>query len=133
LITIVWIVRKRQGVCETHAAVRNDEDRMPRARVPEGFGTIQEGMVMLSAVHPTRIFLCALFLCVVAVAAACTYTAQADQRAVTVMTQNLYQGTEFANIASLPATPTFAQALGATTADYATYVATRFPDRATQT
>jgi hypothetical protein len=54
-------------------------------------------------------------------------------RAVTVMTQNLYQGTEFRNIQALVGgTPTLEQALAATTADYATYVATRFRDRATQ-
>jgi endonuclease/exonuclease/phosphatase family metal-dependent hydrolase len=51
---------------------------------------------------------------------------------VTVMTQNIYQGTEFAHFAALQAIPepTFEQALGATTADYGTYVATRFKDRA---
>jgi hypothetical protein len=54
-------------------------------------------------------------------------------RSVTVMTQNLYQGTEFRNIQALVGgRPTLEQALAATTADYATYVATRFKDRATQ-
>jgi hypothetical protein len=49
------------------------------------------------------------------------------------MTQNLYQGTEFAHIQALAGTnPTLEQALEATTADYATYVATRFKDRAKQ-
>jgi endonuclease/exonuclease/phosphatase family protein len=52
-------------------------------------------------------------------------------RTVTVMTQNLYQGTEFAHIQSLiGASPSFEEALAATTADYATYEATRFKDRA---
>ncbi len=50
---------------------------------------------------------------------------------VTVMTQNIYQGTEFANFSALQGTtPTFEQALVATTTDYATYLATRFKDRA---
>jgi len=58
--------------------------------------------------------------------------AHADKRSVTVMTQNLYQGTEFSHIQALIGTePTLAEALAATTADYATYVATRFKDRAT--
>jgi hypothetical protein len=53
-------------------------------------------------------------------------------RTVTVMTQNLYQGTEFAHIQGLiGASPSFEEALAATTADYATYEATRFNDRAT--
>ncbi|MEA2201360.1 MAG: hypothetical protein QOI89_1956 [Solirubrobacteraceae bacterium] len=57
--------------------------------------------------------------------------ASADERSVTVMTQNLYQGTEFANFSALQGTtPTFEQALAATSADYATYLATRFTDRA---
>jgi endonuclease/exonuclease/phosphatase family metal-dependent hydrolase len=50
---------------------------------------------------------------------------------VTVMTQNLYQGTEFANFAALQGTNAgINEALAATTADYGTYVATRFKDRA---
>ena len=54
-----------------------------------------------------------------------------DGNSLTVMTQNLYQGTEFANFQALQGTtPTFEQALAATTADYATYEATRFKDRA---
>jgi hypothetical protein len=57
-------------------------------------------------------------------------SAAADSN-LTVMTQNLYQGTEFAHIAALQGkTPTFEEALAATTADYATYQATRFNDRA---
>jgi hypothetical protein len=49
---------------------------------------------------------------------------------VTVMTQNLYQGTEFAHFAALQGTtPGFNEALAATTADYGTYLATRFKDR----
>jgi hypothetical protein len=56
-----------------------------------------------------------------------------SRRLVTVMTQNLYQGTEFRHIQELAGTtPTFEQALAATTADYATYVATRFRDRAAE-
>jgi hypothetical protein len=63
-------------------------------------------------------------------AAAGAGTAYADG-SVTVMTQNLYQGTEFANFAALAGTtPTLEEALAATTADYQTYVATRFKDRA---
>jgi hypothetical protein len=59
-------------------------------------------------------------------------TAYADGQ-VTVMTQNVYQGTEFRNIAALAGhEPSFEEALAATTADYATYVATRFKDRAKQ-
>jgi len=53
------------------------------------------------------------------------------ERVVTVMTQNLYQGTEFRHIQELiGSTPSFEEALAATTADYATYLATRFKDRA---
>jgi endonuclease/exonuclease/phosphatase family metal-dependent hydrolase len=55
-------------------------------------------------------------------------------REVTVMTQNLYQGTEFKHFASLAGKEkvTFEEALEATTIDYATYLATRFKDRARQ-
>ena len=60
-------------------------------------------------------------------------SARADQRSVTVMTQNLYQGTEFRNLQGLAGgSPTLEEALAATTADYATYQATRFKDRAKQ-
>ncbi|MFI4985558.1 MAG: endonuclease/exonuclease/phosphatase family protein [Solirubrobacterales bacterium] len=56
-----------------------------------------------------------------------------DGSSVTVMTQNVYQGTEFRNLQALVGTsPTLEQALAATSADYATYVATRFKDRARQ-
>ncbi|MCW3069123.1 MAG: Endonuclease/exonuclease/phosphatase [Solirubrobacterales bacterium] len=56
--------------------------------------------------------------------------AQAD-KSFTVMTQNLYQGTEFRNFAALQGTNAgFEEALAATSADYGTYVATRFKDRA---
>jgi hypothetical protein len=56
--------------------------------------------------------------------------AHADS-SVTVMTQNLYQGTEFRHFAALEGTnPSFNEALAATTADYGTYIATRFKDRA---
>jgi hypothetical protein len=51
---------------------------------------------------------------------------------LTVMTQNVYQGTEFSHIAELKAGTTFPEALVATSADYATYEATRFKDRAKQ-
>jgi hypothetical protein len=54
---------------------------------------------------------------------------------VTVMTQNLYQGTEFAHIRVLATSKnpvSFNEAIAATTADYATYTATRFKDRAKQ-
>ena len=52
---------------------------------------------------------------------------------VTVMTQNLYQGTEFRHFAALQGTePTLEQALGATTADYITYLQTNFKARAAQ-
>ncbi len=52
---------------------------------------------------------------------------------VTVMTQNLYQGTEFRHFAALQGTtPTFEQALAATTADYITYLRTNFKARAAQ-
>jgi len=60
--------------------------------------------------------------------------ANADKRPLTVMTQNLYQGTEFAHIRALVTgpPPTQAEVLKATTEDYATYQATRFKDRAKQ-
>jgi MFS family permease len=80
----------------------------------------------------------ALLLLALAAAAAAFATltapiARADQRSVTVMTQNLYQGTEFRHIQALAgANPTLEEALAATTADYGTYLATRFPDRAKQ-
>jgi endonuclease/exonuclease/phosphatase family metal-dependent hydrolase len=52
---------------------------------------------------------------------------------VTVMTQNLYQGTEFRHFAGLQGTtPSFGQALEATTADYLTYLQTNFKARAAQ-
>jgi endonuclease/exonuclease/phosphatase family metal-dependent hydrolase len=73
----------------------------------------------------------AALLASVAIAGLAASTASADRRAVTVMTQNLYQGTEFAHFAALAGTtPSFEEALAATTADYATYQATNFPERA---
>ncbi len=73
----------------------------------------------------------ALAAATVALAAVAVGVARADQRSVTVMTQNLYQGTEFSHIQALAgANPTLAQALAATTVDYGTYLATRFKDRA---
>jgi hypothetical protein len=78
-------------------------------------------------------FLLALAATIVALAAVTAGGARADQRSVTVMTQNLYQGTEFRHIQALAgANPTLEQALAATTADYGTYLATRFKDRAKQ-
>lgn len=73
----------------------------------------------------------AVILFAVAWAAIGTGTAHAGG-SVTVMTQNLYQGTEFAHIQGLLTgpPPTEAQVLKATTEDYATYEATRFKDRA---
>jgi len=83
-----------------------------------------------------RIFVRALITLAVAIVApliVAAGSASADQRSVTVMTQNLYQGTEFRHIQALAgANPTLEQALEATTADYGTYLATRFPDRAQQ-
>jgi hypothetical protein len=81
-----------------------------------------------------RLLAGALSVLAVAVVLLRAGSAQADsQRLVTVMTQNLYQGTEFRHIQELAGTtPTFEQALAATTADYATYLATRFKDRAAQ-
>lgn len=65
------------------------------------------------------------------IAAGAPAAAAEGGRMVTVMTQNLYQGTEFAHIQGLVGTsPSFEEALAATTADYATYEATRFNDRA---
>lgn len=80
-------------------------------------------------------FLRASILCAVAWAVIGAGTASADKRSVTVMTQNLYQGTEFAHIRVLAQSKepvSFNQAIAATTADYATYLATRFRDRAKQ-
>ena len=61
-------------------------------------------------------------------------TAHADPRSVTVMTQNLYQGTEFAHIEGLvgKAGVKLPEVLAATTADYATYEHTHFNERAKQ-
>ena len=60
--------------------------------------------------------------------------ASANTRSVTVMTQNLYQGTEFAHIQALVGKVglTEKEIVEATTADYGTYLATRFKDRAKQ-
>ena len=81
------------------------------------------------------VILFAVTWAVIGVAAIGVGTASANQRSVTVMTQNLYQGTEFAHIRVLAQSKvpvSFNEALAATTADYATYVATRFKDRAKQ-
>jgi endonuclease/exonuclease/phosphatase family metal-dependent hydrolase len=88
---------------------------------------------MLCSLRRARAALRVVTLCAIAVIALGVGAAQAHERVVTVMTQNLYQGTEFANLRALAGTtPTFAQALAATTADYRTYLATRFADRAMQ-
>lgn len=85
-----------------------------------------------------RLLLAALFVLALAAALLTAARAQArpghgvgPERVVTVMTQNLYQGTEFRHIQELIGkTPSFEEALSATTTDYATYLATRFKDRA---
>jgi Endonuclease/Exonuclease/phosphatase family len=77
----------------------------------------------------------ALSLCVViwVVGAGAAYAGENGAHSVTVMTQNLYQGTEFRNFEALAGTnPTLGEALAATSADYGTYVGTRFKDRVTQ-
>jgi hypothetical protein len=90
-------------------------------------------------VRPTffglRSLLSAIALCAVlsVLGAGPVYADENRDRSVTVMTQNLYQGTEFRNFQALAGTtPTLEQALAATTADYGTYIATRFKDRARQ-
>ena len=71
---------------------------------------------------------CALALVCLGFGAA---TAQAGPNSVIVMTQNLYQGTEFRHFSELQGkTPTEQEAILATTVDYQTYLATRFADRA---
>lgn len=85
--------------------------------------------------RPGRVLLAfaAAFVAAALVLAALAGAARADRRSVTVMTQNLYQGTEFRHIQALAGkTPTFSEAIAASTADYHTYLATRFPDRAKQ-
>jgi endonuclease/exonuclease/phosphatase family metal-dependent hydrolase len=87
---------------------------------------------ILTTLLRPRAFLRALILAAVAGGVIGAGSANADSN-LTVMTQNLYQGTEFAHFAALQGTtPTLGQALEATTADYATYQATRFKDRAVQ-
>jgi hypothetical protein len=83
--------------------------------------------------HTLARLLLALAAASLALGAIAAGGARADQRSVTVMTQNLYQGTEFRHIQALAgANPTLQQALEATTVDYGTYLATRFKDRANQ-
>jgi hypothetical protein len=61
------------------------------------------------------------------------YADSSEGHSVTIMTQNLYQGTEFRHIQGLIGHEvSFEEALAATTADYSTYLATRFKDRAKQ-
>lgn len=97
---------------------------------------IPSSVLVTPRAHRMRIFVRALITLAVAIVApliVAAGSASADQRSVTVMTQNLYQGTEFRHIQALAgANPTLEQALEATTADYGTYLATRFPDRAQQ-
>jgi hypothetical protein len=62
--------------------------------------------------------------------AAGAYAKAPEPRVVPIMTQNVYQGTEFRHLQALAGhNPTLEEALAATTADYGTYVATRFKDR----
>ncbi len=80
---------------------------------------------MLSIAHPVRarrLLARAVIALALVWAVAGVAGAQAEGgRSVTVMTQNLYQGTEFRNIQGLIGKePTLEQALAATTADYAT-------------
>jgi hypothetical protein len=72
-------------------------------------------------------------LVLVVVAALFGATSAYGDGSITVMTQNLYQGTEFRHFAALQGTePTLEQALAATTADYITYLRTDFKARASQ-
>jgi hypothetical protein len=82
--------------------------------------------------RPPALRLAAVLVSIVACSMIGAATAQAGQ--VTVMTQNLYQGTEFAHIQALTKTksPSFEEAIAATSQDYGTYLATRFKDRAKQ-
>jgi hypothetical protein len=68
-----------------------------------------------------------------AIGASGAYADDQSAHGVTVMTQNLYQGTEFRHLAGLAGKEVgFEEALAATSADYATYLGTRFKDRAKQ-
>jgi Endonuclease/Exonuclease/phosphatase family len=97
---------------------------------------IPSSMLATSRMPRVRVFartLIALATAIMALLIVAAGGASAEERSVTVMTQNLYQGTEFSHIQALAgANPTLEQALEATTADYGTYLATRFPDRAKQ-
>lgn len=106
-------------------AQRSFLTRPPYRRLPRGESAGIRALVALT------VLLALLLLALLLFAAS---GAHADsRRVVTVMTQNLYQGTEFRHIQELVGTtPSFEQALGATTADYSTYLSTRFPDRAAQ-
>jgi endonuclease/exonuclease/phosphatase family metal-dependent hydrolase len=87
-----------------------------------------------SSVQPARLLL-VFVLAAILWSMIALGSANADKRSVTVMTQNLYQGTEFAHIRVLAQSKepvSFEEAIAATTADYATYLATRFKDRAKQ-
>jgi hypothetical protein len=90
------------------------------------------GHHVVSALARARVTLAVLLFAVVWTALGAG-TASAKERSVTVMTQNLYQGTEFKHFAALQGkTVSKEEAIAATTADYGTYVATRFKDRAKQ-
>ena len=103
-----------------------------RARLPARRQRIMREHTVPTLLRPPALRR-AVILFAVAWAAIGAGTAHAGG-SVTVMTQNLYQGTEFAHIRVLAQgkTRSFDDALAATTADYATYVATRFKDRAKQ-
>ncbi|HEV3095173.1 MAG TPA: endonuclease/exonuclease/phosphatase family protein [Solirubrobacteraceae bacterium] len=96
-------------------------------------GVMPTGVLTKSRSRRAAALLASLATVAIALAALNANVTRADQRSVTVMTQNLYQGTEFRHIQALAgANPTLEEALAATTADYGTYLATRFPDRAQQ-
>jgi hypothetical protein len=91
-------------------------------------------MKMLPARGATKRRWMPVSLLVVVVAGALFGTASAyGDGSTTVMTQNLYQGTEFRHFAALAGTtPTPEQLVAATTADYLTYLQTNFKARAAQ-
>ena len=86
---------------------------------------------ILTTLFRPRALLPGLVLFAVAWALMGAGSAAADTN-VTVMTQNVYQGTEFRHITEIKPGASFPEALVATSADYATYEATRFKDRAKQ-
>ena len=86
---------------------------------------------ILTMLFRPRALLPGLVLFAVAWALIGAGSAAADSN-VNVMTQNVYQGTEFRHITEIKPGASFGEALVATSADYATYEATRFKDRAKQ-